>query len=159
MWKVYMKKILTLLSLIFWLSFTAFSQTDFSVGGGYSYLNGVVGVEAQHKNVGIGAGYFPVKLNSGERVNSFSAAITWYGKDNEYFNKSTTHTATYYASFGFASAGYHKDATQPTFIGMVGGKTRICRFNLKAGIGYSWCKFADGLTGEVGISYTLFSSH
>ena len=44
---------------------------------------------------------------SGERVSSFSAAITWYGKDNEFLdNHSGALGACYYASLGVASAGY-----------------------------------------------------
>jgi len=167
-----MKKIVLLLSLIFALSISAFSQTDLSVWGGYSWLNGVVGAEVQYGNFGVSAGYFPAKMpGSGDPISSFSAAVTWYGKNNDYLNNhSGALGACYYGSFGFASAGYRSqisynggaygsDVVEPMLIGMLGVKSYVNKWQFKLGAGYGWCDYAGVFTWEIGLSYALFSSH
>jgi len=167
-----MKKLILLLSLIFALSFSSFAQTDISVGGGYSWLQGVANVEAQFGHFGIGAGYFPAKMpGSGDPISSFSAAVTWYGKTNEFLNNhSGALGACYYGSIGFASAGYRSqisynggaygsDVVQPMTIGMLGVKSYAGKFSFKLGAGYGWCEYAGVFTWEVGLQYALFSSH
>lgn len=78
------KTLLTLimsLAMIFVLTTTTNAQTpmSLSVHGGYSWLTGVVGAEAQFGNIGIAAGWMPTKMPmSGERVHSFSGAISYY---------------------------------------------------------------------------------
>ena len=166
-----MKKFLVLFSLMFALSISAFSQTDLSVGAGYSWLQGVVNVEAQFGHWGIGAGYFPAKMpGSGERVSSFSAALTFYGKDNEFLdNHSGALGACYYGSVGVASAGYRyqedygsgwtNDYIEPMTILMVGVKSYAGKFSFKLGAGYGFSASASAFTWEVGLQYALFSSH
>lgn len=168
-----MKKILVLLSLMFALSITAYSQTDFSIWGGYSWTStGVVGAEAQFGNIGISGGYYPAKMpGSGERISSFSAAVTWYGKNNEFLdNHSGALGACYYGSVGIASAGYRHqtsynsgawtdDVVAPMTILMFGVKSYASKWQFKIGAGYGFCSYGDAFTWEIGIGYALFSSH
>ena len=167
-----MKNFLVLLTLMFAMSITAFSQTDFSLWGGYSWLNGVVGAEAQFGNVGISAGYFPAKMpGSGESVASFSGAVTLYGKNNKYLDShSGAQGACWYGSFGVASAGYRYQASynsgawtddyiEPVYIGMVGVKSYHQKWSFKLGCGYGFYSGGNTFTWEVGFGYALFSSH
>ena len=168
-----MKKFLVLLSLMLTMSITAFSQTDFSVWGGYSWLNGVVGAEAQFGNVGFSAGYFPTKMpGSGESISSFSAAVTYYLRNNEYLDShSGTEGACWYGSFGVASAGYRSEVSynggawtndyiEPVYIGMVGVKSYYQKWQFKLGCGYGFYGSGSNVfTWEIGLSYALFSSH
>jgi len=167
-----MKKLLVLLTLMFALSISAFSQTDLSLWGGYSWLNGVVGAEVQYGHFGISGGYFPAKMpGSGDRISSFSAAVTWYGKNNEFLNNhSGALGACYYGSIGFASAGYRSqvnynstgwtdDYISPMTIAMVGVKSYAQKWSFKLGAGYGWCSEAGVFTWEIGLGYALFSSH
>jgi len=167
-----MKKIFITLLAFIAISISAYSQTDFSLWGGYSWLNGVVGAEAQYGNFAISGGYFPAKMpGSGERISSFSAAITFYGKNNEFLNNhSGALGACYYGSIGFASAGYRAqtsynggswtdDIVEPMTIAMVGVKSYASKWQFKLGLGYGWSSIANSWTWEVGLGYALFSSH
>lgn len=156
---------------MFGLSIIAFSQTNISIGTGYSWLNGVVSAEAQLGNFGIGAGWFPAKMPlSREPVSSFSASLTYYGKTNEFLNQHKNLFdfvgVTYYGSIGVASAGYRyednsliNEIVEPMTIGMIGLKSHIGKFGLKIGGGYGWCQYAGTFTWEAGLQYTLFSNH
>lgn len=167
-----MKKILVLFSLMFAMSISAFSQTDFSLGLGYSWLQGVVNAEAQFGHWGIGAGYFPAKMpGSGDPVPSFSGALTFYGKDNEFLNNHNGALgACYYASVGIASAGYRyqesynggawgNDIVEPMTIVMGGVKSYAGNFSFKLGLGYGFSPIANAFTWEVGLQYAIFSNH
>ena len=168
-----MKKLILFLSLIFALSISAFSQTDLSLWGGYSWTStGVVGLEAQYGNFSVSGGYFPAKMpGSGDPISSFSAALTYYGKTNEFLNShGGALGACYYGSFGIASAGYRyqanyggsgwtDDIVEPMFIGMIGVKSYVNKWQFKLGAGYGWCDYANAFTWEIGLGYALFSSH
>lgn len=167
-----MKRILTLLVAFFAVATLSYAQSDFSLWGGYSWVNGVVGAEYQYNKFGVSAGYYPAKMpGSGDRVSSFSAAFTFYGKDNEYLdNHSGALGACYYATIGFASAGYRSqvsynggswtdDVVSPMTIAMVGVKSYASKWQFKLGCGMGWCEYATAFTWEIGFGYALFSSH
>lgn len=155
-----MKKILTLLVVIFAFTTLSFSQSAFTVQGGYSWLNGVVGAEYQMGHIAISAGYYPAKMpGSGDPIASFSGAVTWYdGLWSE---------SGYYASIGFASAGYRhetsynggawgSDIVSPMTIGMIGYKYgSYTGYNMKLGFGYGWCDQASTFTWELTIGYSF----
>jgi hypothetical protein len=167
-----MKKIFLFLSLIFALSISTFAQTDLSLWGGYSWLNGVVGAEAQFGKFAVSGGYYPAKMpGSGDRISSFSAAVTFYGKDNEFLdNHSGALGACYYGSVGFASAGYRAetsynggawtdDVVEPVTILMLGVKSYASKWSFKLGAGYGFYEGGSTFTWEIGFGYALFSSH
>lgn len=157
-----MKKILLLLSLMFILSINTISQTKINAWGGYSWINGVVGIEAQYGHFGIGAGYFPTKMpNSNENIPSFGGSVTFYTKSNESLKKSLD--IGYYCSIGVASAGYRyqslsEDVIIPMTYGIIGVKGYRNKLYFKTGGGYGWCKDYSSFTFELGIGYTLFTN-
>ena len=168
-----MKKILFTLVFIFTISLTSFSQVpiDFSPWVGYSWVNGVVGAEAQFGNIGISGGYYPAKMPySKDPISSFSGAITFYSKNNESLDSHYgSFSSCYYGTFGIASAGYRYESYssstiydsyyQPMYIVMGGVKSYVDKWQFKLGLGYGWCDQAGVFTWEIGISYAIFSNH
>jgi hypothetical protein len=120
-----MKNILILLSFIFFLNINGISQTDISLWSGYSWINGIVGVETQYNYFGIGAGYYPTKLSTGENIPSWGGSVSLYSKTNQSLIQKNYLTFCYYGSVGVASAAYRTteaEANAMTF-GMLGIKT------------------------------------
>ena len=168
-----MKKFLLSIAFIFAITFSSFGQTptDFSIWGGYSWLNGVFGADVQFGQVGISGGWYPAKMPySKNPINSFSGAITFYSKSNKYLNDHYgSFAACYYGSFGIASAGYRYESyggsmiydsySESMYIVMGGVKSYVDRWSFKVGIGYGWCAQTGVFTWEIGLSYALFSSH
>lgn len=173
--KTKIKTLLLTMTLFLTLSLGAFSQsypTDVSLWGGYSWLNGVVGGEAQFGNFSVSAGYFPAKMPGDKTpVTSISWAVTYYGASNKTLNEGFgAGQACYYASIGSASAGYRyqasygggswtDDIVEPMWIAMVGVKSYVNKWQFKVGGGYGWCDYANAFAWEVGLSYALFSNH
>lgn len=147
------------------LSITTFSQTNLGVWGGYSWINGIVGVETQYGHFGIGAGYLPTKMpNTSENIPSFSGSVTYYTKSNEELKKHNGFDICYYGSIGVASAGYRYQSLSEDVIvsmtyGMIGVKGYRNKLSIKAGGGYGWCKDNNSWTFEVGIGYLLFTNN
>ena len=109
-----MKKILLSLAFIFAITFSSFGQvpTDISLWGGYSWVNGVFGAEAQFGHIGISGGWFPAKMPySKDQISSWSGAITFYGKSNKYLDDHYgAFIACFYGTFGIASTGYRYES-------------------------------------------------
>jgi hypothetical protein len=148
--------ILLSLNLIAQISPTA---TSFSIHGGYSWLNGVVGAELQSGCIGISAGWMPTSMPmSGNKVNSFSGALTVYGGQ-------PTEPLLCYLSGGIASAGYqYEDSygygkTDQVIIFMAGLKFKLGTFYGKLGAGYGFCSEADSFTLEGLIGIPLFKNY
>lgn len=148
------------------LSITTFSQTNLGIWGGYSWINGIVGVETKYNHFGIGAGYLPTKMpNTNENIPSFSGSVTYYSKTNEALKKYGSFSICYYGSIGVASAGYRyqnslsEDIIVPMTYGILGVKGYRNKLYFKTGVGYGWCKDYDSLTFEVGIGYVLFTNY
>jgi hypothetical protein len=133
-----------------------------NVHGGYSWINGVVGGEAQFGNFGVSSGWMPTSMPmSGEKVNSVGFGLTYYSL------KAGEPGYSGYLTLGFASDGYRYedswggDATVPVTIIMLGSKYDSGGgFYSKAGIGYGWCTDPDVGTFafEVLLGFTLFGS-
>ena len=151
---------------MFVLSINAISQTNINAWGGYSWINGLVGVEAQYGHFGIGAGYFPTKMpDSNENVPSFGGSVTYY-IENKTLNPYTDFIDfDFYGSIGVASAAYKyqntlsEDVIVPMTYGMLGFKGYRNKLYFKAGYGYGWCKEYSSFTFEVGIGYILFTNN
>jgi hypothetical protein len=148
------KTILTILiSLLFLVGFS--QNSGITVQGGYSWLNGIVGAEIQFVNLGISFGYMPTSMPlSGDKVASYSAALTWYGKPYD--------QDCFYGSFGVASAGYtYEDnmggsIVKQMTIGMLGYRfTSDLGLSSKIGVGYGWCDLAETYTWEWTLGYTF----
>lgn len=121
--------------------------------GGYSWQNGVAGVELQYLNLAISGGWLPTSVPlTGTPVNSYSGAITWYG--NAFDNGG-------YVSFAVASAGYRYGSSfgdeeiLPMSIIGLGYRYWMGPISLKFGAGYGWCDKMDAFTFEVLLSYTF----
>jgi len=155
-----MKKILILLSFILLSSFTSFSQTDIGVWGGYSWINGIVGVEAQYGHFGIGAGYLPTKIPDGKSIPSWGGTVSIYTKNNKSLMLKDRFTTCFYGSVGVASAAYRSDTESSAMtFGMLGIKTNYNKLSLKTGIGYGGSKFGDMWTFEIGIKYIILRNN
>ena len=148
------------------LSITAISQTNINAWGGYSWINGIVGLEAQYGQFGIGAGYMPTKMpNTGENIPSWGGSVTYYLNNKSFHQYNDMFDGYYYGSIGVASAAYRyqntlsEDVIVPLTYGMLGVKGCWNNLYFKAGIGYGWCKEYSTFTFEVGIGYTLFINH
>lgn len=150
---------------MFLLNIAAKSQTNLSVWGGYSWINGIIGVEAQYGHFGIGAGYLPTKIpNTGDHEPSWCGSVTYYTKSN---NKkfSPALSTSFYGSIGVSSAAYRnydiildKEEVIVMTYGVLGIKLDKSRFSLKSGVGYGWCKEDNTITFEIGIQYRLFTN-
>jgi hypothetical protein len=160
-----MKKVLLTICLSLMLiimSTTVNAQsTPFSlnVQGGYSWLNGVVGAEAQFGKIGLSGGWMPCKMPmSGTKVNSIGLAATYYTLPANQEGYSA------YISAGVASDGYRyedswgDEAISPMTIVMIGSKYDSGDMNCKLGIGYGWCDEAGVFTFEITLGFSLFSN-
>jgi len=159
-----MKKLLLLITLILSISVLSYSQSmSLTAQGGYSWLNGVVGVEYQVGKIALSGGWFPAKMpGSKEIVSSFSGAVTFYGGN---WNRSS-----YYISGGVASAGYREEVSYnggawtdrivaPMYIVMLGYKGSVGNTNAKLGFGYGWCDYGSAFTWELTIGWVLFANY
>lgn len=159
-----MKKLLVLITFILAFSVFAHSQSmGFTVQGGYSWLNGLVGAEYQVGSIALSGGWFPTKMpGSDERISSFSGALTFYG------GKWTR--SSYYISGGVASAGYRSEVSynggawtdrvvEPMYIVMLGYKGTFENVHCKFGLGYGWCDYAGVATWELTLGWTLFGDY
>lgn len=169
-----MKKLLLVLGLVLAMLLPTNdvnAQVGFSLNGGYSWINGVIGAEVFIGDyVGLSTGWMPTSMpKSGEKLSSWGFGISGY--------QSSIYENGTYASFGIASKGYRYEETrseyttiynyntgryendytsssyeetQPMSILMVGyrwgwgdGTT------LKAGVGYGWCEQASAISFEI----------
>jgi len=158
-----MKKLLVMfciaISLLFAINMESKAQSALTVQGGYSWLNGVIGLEFQVGKFAISGGYFPTKMpGSGDRVNSFSGAITWYGEDCE--------TSSWYLSTGIASAGYRSESSynggswedgtvDPMTIFMIGYKGVSGNWTSKLGAGVGFHDDLRVFTWEFTVGYAI----
>jgi hypothetical protein len=154
-----MKKILLLLTILV-LSIASYSQTDIGIWTGYSWINGIVGVESQYNYFGIGAGYYPAKMSSGESVPSWGGSVSLYSKNNQSLIQKNRLIFCYYTSIGVASAAYRNDTIPSAMtFGILGIKTNYNRFSIKTGIGYGGSKFDTMWTFEIGIKYIILKNN
>jgi hypothetical protein len=159
-----MKKILIVFSLMLTLMFTSIklnAQTPmtFSLQGGYSWINGVVGAEVQFGHMGLSGGWMPCKMPmSGTKINSMGADLTYYTLTASEEGYSS------YISAGIASQGYRyedswgTEATQLMTIIMLGEKYQSGGVYFKLGAGYGWCDQAGAFTFEATLGFTLFGN-
>lgn len=125
----------------------------FTIQGGYSWLNGVVGAEAQFNKIGLAAGYYPAKMPlSSDPISSFSFSVNYYPRAFE---------DGVYLSWGIATAGYRYENSsgdsdvKPMNILMAGYRLWADALSMKAGIGYGWCSEANTWTGEITFGYSF----
>jgi hypothetical protein len=158
--KLLIVSMLTILFSLLSLSSNAqTTPTSFSVHGGYSWLNGVVGAELQSGCFGISGGWMPTTMPiSGDKVNSYGFAVSLYsGPPSE--------TISYYLSGGIASDGYqYEDSygygkTEAVTIIMAGTKYNFNSFYAKLGLGYGFCSEANSFTFEATIGIPLFKNY
>ena len=160
MFKLYvMKKFFTLLVAIFAFATLTQAQSAFNINGGYSWSYGVIGAVYQLGHIGIGGGWMPTSMpGSGEKLNSFSGVITWYG--GEWWE------SCYYTSLAFASAGYRSqvsynsgawtdDVVQGMGIWMFGYKAQYGNLGMFGGCGVGWCSEATVFNWELGVKYSF----
>lgn len=143
------------------LSVITNAQTPMSLSahGGYSWSIGVVGAEAQFGNIAIAGGWMPTKMPmSGERIHSYSGAITYYtAKANE-------DGYSYYVSLAEASQGFRYEdswggeSTSPMTIVTVGGKYQTGGVWSRVGFGYGWCEYGNAWTFEINLGFVLFGN-
>ena len=150
-----MKKLLITFGLIL-ISLLGYSQKlGISLSGGYSWVNGVIGTEVHFAHLGVSAGWFPTSMPlSGDKVSSYSGALTWYGNQ---FEKSCM-----YGSIGIANAGYRYEDTNgtsiisPMTIAMLGYRyTGDNGLYTKLGAGYGWADLGSTWTFECIVGYTI----
>ena len=143
------------------LSTTTKAQTpmSFSVHGGYSWLTGVVGAEAQFGNIGLAGGWMPTKMPmSGEKISSYSGAVTYYT------SKAGEEGSSFYITGAMASQGYRYEdswggeSTSPITIIAVGTKYDAGGVWSKVGVGYGWCDLASAWTFEISLGFVLFGN-
>lgn len=148
--------------MLFMLSiFTANAQTpmSFSAQGGYSWSFGVVGAEAQFGNISVAGGWMPTKMPmSGERIHSYSGAVTYYTL------KADEEGLSYYLSGAVASQGFRYEdswggeSTSPMTIVTVGSKYQTGGVWSRVGFGYGWCEYGNAWTFEINIGFVLFGN-
>jgi hypothetical protein len=162
-----MKKIFITLSLILVLILISTNLNaqpsqvppySISAFGGYSWLNGVLGGEAQFGHYAVGGGWMPTKMPmSGITINSGC----FYGT---YYTGTPLDEYSFYISAGMATAGYqYEDSwggqeTLPITIIMGGAKYTSGPIYLKTGIGYGWCSEMGSFTFEIGLGFTIFGN-
>lgn len=157
------KSLILTLIVFLTLSLSSYSQssTALNIHGGYSWLNGVVGGEAQFGKFGISGGWMPTSMPiTGERVNSYGFAASIYSGGPD-------ETSTWYLSGGVASDGYQYEdsygygTTSPVTIFMIGTKYNFGGIYSKLGCGYGWCSDPEigTFTFEFVLGFTLFNSN
>jgi len=155
-----MKKLLLSFIALFAIATLSFSQSAFTVQGGYSWTMGMIGAEYQLGQSAIGTGWMPTTMpGSGESLNSFSAYYAWTGYEYD--------ESGYYLSLGFASAGYRSqvnynsggwtdDVVAPMGIVNLGYKAQwYSGLNLKGEVGFGWCEHAKVFTYGLTVGWTL----
>lgn len=158
-----MKKFLLLVCLTVGLilpsNLSAQTPMSFSVHGGYSWLTGVVGAEAQFGNIGLAGGWMPTKMPmSGERIHSYSGAISYYTL------KAGEEGSSFYVTLAEASQGYRYEdswggeSTSPITIVAVGTKYDTGGVWSKIGVGYGWCDMGSAWTFEISLGFVLFGN-
>lgn len=147
---------------------TIIAQTDntshkspfaFSVHGGYSWLDGVIGADFQSGLLGISGGWMPTTMPiSGTRINSTGIALSLYSNP-------PTESSAFYLSIGVNSHGYrYEDSfgnaqSKSMAIVMGGWKYNVNMLYLKMGSGYGWCDEAGVWTAEITLGINLFKNY
>lgn len=160
-----MKNILTILTLFvlfFYSSDLNAQQQKYTVDihGGYSWLDGVVGVDFQLSHIGFSVGWMPTKMPlTGQKINSIGVSATYYSAAPDDFG--------WYASIGSASAGYRSEYSGyygngndvlPMTIVMIGLKSGGPVSYFKLGGGYGWASNnASSWAFEATFGYHIFS--
>lgn len=129
------------------------TKSAFTVQGGYSWLNGVVGAEIQLYKIGFSGGYFPAKMPlTNDPISSFSFGISYYPR---------AFDDGIYLSWGLAGAGYRYETTngdsdvKPMNIVMAGYRFWAGSLSMKGGAGYGWCSESNTFTGELTLGYSF----
>ena len=160
-----MKKKLVILSFMLMFITTLSAQNQpatplvISAHGGYSWLDGVVGVDFQSGIFGLSGGWMPTTMPiSGEKINSYGIAATIYSGP-------PTESSIFYLTAGVASDGYQYETssgygeTQPVTIVLIGTKYNFEPLYLKAGVGYGWCDKAGVFAFELTLGLNLFKNY
>lgn len=143
------------------ISTTTKAQTpmSFSVHGGYSWLTGVLGAEAQFGNIGLAGGWFPTKMPmSGTKISSYSGAISYYTL------KAGEEGTSFYVTGAMASQGYrYEDSwggayTSPMTIITGGVKYQYGGVWSRVGVGYGWCDEDGAFAFEINLGFVLFGN-
>ena len=157
--RIFMIICLAIAFLLATLNTNAQTPMSFSAQGGYSWLNGVLGVEAQIGNFGISGGWMPTKMPlSKDRINSFSGAISYYTL------KTGEEGYSYYATVAMSSHGYRYEdswggeSTMPITIVGMGIKYETSGVWSKIGGGYGWCSEGEAWTFEISLGFILFGN-
>jgi hypothetical protein len=157
---MYLKKFFLLFLIVLVPLFTQAQKypTSFSVQGGYSWINGVVGGDLQVGHFGFSGGWMPTTMPlSGDKISSIGLAGTLYSGEFD-------SPVVSYVSIGTATNGFrYEDSmggefTEAMTIAMIGIKGYSNNWSFKLGGGYGWCAEGDAWTFEVGIEYTLFTN-
>ena len=147
--------------LMIFTSTTLNAQTpmSFSAHGGYSWSIGVLGAEAQFGNIGFAGGWMPTKMPmSGERIHSYSGAVTYYTA------KASEEGTSYYISGAYASQGFrYEDSwggayTSPMTIITGGVKYQYGGVWSRVGVGYGWCDEDGAFAFELNLGFVLFGN-
>ena len=153
-----MKKVL-LIFLFVVLSLCVTSQIPqaFSVQGGYSWINGTIGVEYQIGHLGISGGWAPTTMSIyGVRINTYGFAGTYY---TDVYNEFSGYCSVGIASQALRYANAEDDiSTSSMTIVMVGFKEGGDIINFKFGGGYGWCNRWRCLTFEATMGIVLFGN-
>ena len=159
-----MKKLLAILVLLLTLSSSTFAQYSeapqvdpfaINVHGGYSWLDGVLGLDMQYNHWGLSGGWMPNHTPLyGTSVPSWSIAGTAY---SGYWYENSLYLSIGVASTGYVvEDSYYGYETYPMSIVMGGYKWAGQNLYMKLGVGYGWCEYAGTWTGEITIGYPLF---
>lgn len=157
-----MKKILLTIAILLAISCSMInSQTPMSLSasGGYSWLTGVLGAEAQIGNIGLSAGWMPTKMPiSKEKINSYSFAVSYYTL------KTGQEGYSGYLTLAESTQGYRYEdswggeSTMPILIFGGGVKYDTDGVWSKLGIGYGWCDLGNAWTFEFTLGFVLFGN-
>jgi hypothetical protein len=142
----------------------------FDANFGDSELNGMLGIEFQISHFSISGGWRPGMTPSGQKINSWSTALSIYGNEKNiegyiYFP---------YFSIGMSSQGYiHTNSTypfltgeytvSPSVIALVGFKSFFIpelskRLSIKVGFGCNVSEYGTMPSFEVLINFALFKT-
>jgi len=146
-----MKKILLTLVLAFSMLFAFTSETKaqgaLTINAGYSWTNGMIGVEAQGPHWALGAGYLSAKWPlTGDPISSISGHITWYDSPYNY--------SGYYATFAYIGNGYrYEDSYGSRYSSamtglIIGYKISFGDFGIKGGLGWGFILDGNTMNGK-----------